>query len=529
MHGTTEPDQSRNDDVNQTRATKPDSPVKMDTDTNVEPSKAYHRLTEAGFMPFDMDPATYGTAQTGLESISRVPTLRIGQDELETAESDEPTRHGKDRVTLVDPQRVPCPRLCGAVFAPGISGLVSFRNGEVKKMWSWYEKGAGRLPKDGTTTTKTDSEPSRSVDGQSYPRSFQDLLTMTNTVKDTQWGQTGRIDNSQHELGMDDNIGGDVNDSLDDDDDTDDDDDEYDDDDDDEDEDENVDVDVDVDVDEMAVAGGQTSQDDLYSVYFPGDMGRRTLAQPPGVSLREPHQTKDERKETTAGSLEDSSHVQNEDVMRKAFANATTDMISPVVQVWKQVSTSRNLFNRQTRELAVSLAFGDVPDVILGESHPVDQHDLPPPDLTLLGTSTVSARKGTAVPEIPYSIVTSSEKAVTRTHVASISHVNSDPSLRPRFLVEDGKDEPSVHGGGAGLKFQRQNSMVFLRNLFSQQQQSTGAAYQAPPDAPLCEFNPYSFTFDADAYQAMMCICVYSYRDIPTGARPARIVRLILV
>jgi len=54
-------------------------------------------------------------------------------------------------------ERVPCPRLCGASFGMGIGGtsgsggLIVFHNGQVRKMWSWFQNDAAhRMSSEGT-------------------------------------------------------------------------------------------------------------------------------------------------------------------------------------------------------------------------------------------------------------------------------------------------------------------------------------------------------------------------------------------
>ena len=71
-------------------------------------------------------------------------------------------------------ERVPCPRLCGAVFGSGNGRLTIFRNGEVKKMWNWYQR---------TDTIRLTSIPSGQVDVTSSSDA-QTLITDTKVATD---------------------------------------------------------------------------------------------------------------------------------------------------------------------------------------------------------------------------------------------------------------------------------------------------------------------------------------------------------
>ena len=103
-------------------------------------------------MPFDMDvPVAYGSVTAGNAS-----SLQIGMTDIATGaigsantlggiiEEGDPTSIDPMQKTSVmqniETERVPCPRLCGAVFGRGNGGLVTFHNGEVKKMWNWFQR-----------------------------------------------------------------------------------------------------------------------------------------------------------------------------------------------------------------------------------------------------------------------------------------------------------------------------------------------------------------------------------------------------
>lgn len=117
--------------------------------------------------------------------------------------------------TRIDKDKVPCPRLCGASFSPGIGGIVCFNNGEVRKMWSWFEQSdlrRGRIPMgedrpaslDQSSTSGSnrrddmyegDSSVFNSESNEltavrrrkDCPRTLQDLEDMTDHARFSQW------------------------------------------------------------------------------------------------------------------------------------------------------------------------------------------------------------------------------------------------------------------------------------------------------------------------------------------------------
>ena len=97
-------------------------------------------------MPFDMDvPVAYGSVTAGNTSI--LPEIHSGATANTLSgiieESDPSSIDPMQKTSVmqnIETERVPCPRLCGAVFGRGNGGLVTFHNGEVKKMWSWYQR-----------------------------------------------------------------------------------------------------------------------------------------------------------------------------------------------------------------------------------------------------------------------------------------------------------------------------------------------------------------------------------------------------
>ncbi|KAL7428343.1 hypothetical protein ACHAXM_001235 [Skeletonema potamos] len=127
------------------------------------------------------------------------------------------------REVPIDPvraSRVPCPPLCGATFcAGGAGGLVTFTNGPVTKMFSWYKSSRNtkrgsasslhnpeipivnvRLPI--VTENSDDSsfgDRERNIEAQKLPRSVLDLLEMQSSAKIAQWGDNENNDDASNE------------------------------------------------------------------------------------------------------------------------------------------------------------------------------------------------------------------------------------------------------------------------------------------------------------------------------------------
>jgi hypothetical protein len=106
------------------------------------------RRTDMGmFMQFDMDApvqAAYDTVNTG-----NVAGLQVGIPGITSnvilgtsaEDSESLVRDATSMMENIETARIPCPRLCGASFGYGNgSRIVMFHNGEVKKMWNWYQK-----------------------------------------------------------------------------------------------------------------------------------------------------------------------------------------------------------------------------------------------------------------------------------------------------------------------------------------------------------------------------------------------------
>jgi hypothetical protein len=164
-----------------------------------------------GGMPFDMEiPVAYSIASGGITGVQlggvneltskNVPPIGANHSE-DTDQTGADARAAAALMENIDADRIPCPRLCGATFGPGVGGLVTFHNGEVGKMWQWYQHtDANRL----SAVPGLIGEPSLLAAGNSEnqdgaadqmttsrqcPRSLQDLIDMTTAAKEAQWGE----------------------------------------------------------------------------------------------------------------------------------------------------------------------------------------------------------------------------------------------------------------------------------------------------------------------------------------------------
>lgn len=158
----------------------------------------------------------YGEAAPGLGSnavVDSAPSITLITNEDDVVELELGIQ--KDNLAgRMNRERVPCPRLCGGSFSPGVGGIVCFHNGEVKKMWSWYEQsdqkrriqsptiegGPSPLQYSGIpgasvqssasgdnlsvfTSTRQELQHSR----QECPRTLRDLEDMTDYARFSQW------------------------------------------------------------------------------------------------------------------------------------------------------------------------------------------------------------------------------------------------------------------------------------------------------------------------------------------------------
>ncbi|CAJ1950686.1 unnamed protein product [Cylindrotheca closterium] len=153
--------------------------------------------------------ANKGMAMTDIASGTVVSTggLRV-VSESENATVD--VREATPILENIESGRVPCPPLCGASFGFGHGGLVMFHNGEINKMWNWYQRtdtmrlhsmpnGKGDIGPSGNELLP----PRVGVDSDTKltavygPRTLKELVKMTETAKEAQWGARAGSDSSE--------------------------------------------------------------------------------------------------------------------------------------------------------------------------------------------------------------------------------------------------------------------------------------------------------------------------------------------
>ena len=202
---------SQGDDNNNEQA-GPTSPLKMPLATE-ESLRNNGRRQDGSFMPFDMDvpvPVAYNSVVP-----NNLNSIQLGMTEMtplsaimNTADDGvENKLNSASIIENIDTGRVPCPRLCGAVFGPGNGRLAVFRNGEVKTMWNWYQRTdtirlssipGGQVdvtsssdPQALSTDTKNEIDPAKQyhVSSSSGPRTLKELSDMVSAAKEVSFSR----------------------------------------------------------------------------------------------------------------------------------------------------------------------------------------------------------------------------------------------------------------------------------------------------------------------------------------------------
>ena len=204
--------------VERVRAQYQSSPTKESINQGAAPNQLKQRNSDGGML-FEMDvPAVaYGTAERmpgvqiggpiDLTSPKAVATATIVEETNNAAAHVRDVAAMAERMDNIETERIPCPRICSAAFGPGVGGLAIFKNGDVKKMWTWYDRASSsRLP--GIPSSISAPETAFSDPGSSeglgsagdhepelktsilreYPRSMKDLMDMTEAASEAQWG-----------------------------------------------------------------------------------------------------------------------------------------------------------------------------------------------------------------------------------------------------------------------------------------------------------------------------------------------------
>ena len=425
-------------------------------------------VTGEGLMPFEMDvPVAYGTVaavDTGLKlgGVNEIGSANVvtstGVGAAEEAKIGADARDTKLMMENIETERIPCPRLCGASFCKGSGAMVVFQNGEVKKMWNWFQRSdtariPGTISAKGeaafseaetvqTSSTSVSSSLARSASSSSIkmkvasssegPRTLKALMNMTEAAKQAQWGeQPGSEASDSDEVAADQYF---EDDSVDDD---------------------SNSSDSGDDVPSSPPTGGPP---DVMQAYFStGGSGSSTkLDSPPSPPL--PNQSK---VLATPRKLR--------------FLGPSSETLSPVVRISNQVESL--VMSGQSAELAAGFILGIGNGYLASGSSQEEKME---------SMGEIAARKvpikGPGLPKYT--------RSATQT-----SNYFPRPQSDPNFLKGhyQGKteqyDEPGVHGGEYSVRPNMEESMTFLRKLFNHQQEG-GKPYPtllSPPDSPMCK------------------------------------------
>lgn len=274
-----------------------------------------------GVMPFDMDGSNYGAGASVIDTMVHVASSGSTFDTGAHSEMQQVSSAMRAK-----PEKVPCPRLCGAHFSPGVGGLVCFRNGEVQKMWNWFQWNQEKSSPSKSTPSTAE------VKVRQYPRSLRDLHEMTEAAKNAQWGEGDSRDSLGEETESS------LGDMLDDDN---------------SDDGESIDSDA---MDDFALAEAQLSNT-LYDSYFGGM--RRPLAVPSGLTRIVPGSG------TSFGPEPDSASVDEVLSVPRNFDGPSYSLSSVV---WITDEQSDLVFHGQCIELAEELKLGDWRDALSPEA-----------------------------------------------------------------------------------------------------------------------------------------------------------------
>lgn len=164
------------------------------------PAVAYGTVTSAGISGVQVGPVDLASPQVPAATSAMV------EETENTAARVRDVAAMAERMDNIETERIPCPRLAGASFGPGVGGLAVFNNGDVRKMWFWYDKaGSSRL----TGIPASISAPEQAFSDQrnvgngsnlegieikasvprGCPRTMKDLMEMAEAAKEAQWGE----------------------------------------------------------------------------------------------------------------------------------------------------------------------------------------------------------------------------------------------------------------------------------------------------------------------------------------------------
>jgi hypothetical protein len=174
-------------------------------DTIAEPAVGAQPSEGGPPLPFDMEFSTYSSSVANVNAGVGIVSVVAPKDSV-GLEADTDLAARRDAAELmrrIETDRIPSPRLCGAAFGPGAGGLVCFSNGDVQKVWKWWEKtdparsAASAVPGIiGELLQADNREESRPFAKRGCPRTLKDLKDMTVAAKEAQWGDQDESDAS---------------------------------------------------------------------------------------------------------------------------------------------------------------------------------------------------------------------------------------------------------------------------------------------------------------------------------------------
>ncbi|KAL3918200.1 MAG: hypothetical protein SGILL_004350 [Bacillariaceae sp.] len=439
-----------NDTRFENRATSPLKSLAADESFRDGP----RRTDIGGFMPFDMDvpvqPA-YGTVNTrtgsvgglqmGISEISSSAMVSASVDDAGEAK----VRDTTSMMENIETDRIPCPRLCGATFGVGNGRLVVFNNGEVKKMWDWYQKSdmirlsnvpGGQVDTSSTSDPKmlmskssTDGDEKARVSPSFGPHSLKELTDMVATAKEAQWGEVNGTSASPDDaMSVLENFF----------------------------EDESLDSNSDDSGDEDEDDVDEEDQLDL-----------------PGEEIDKQHFGNRQWRSNHRSTMVDG---QNQDSSRHRHSfGPSSDMLSPIVRVTRSNPT---VLNGQSVDLAKRWKLGNW-DQDDDESRRDFQGETP------LRRNIAKSSK-TSLPHYRDLMSVSPKRG------QSFSRTRSDPNLsksdrRKKSRFDVPMDEPGVHGGHYTVRPKMEENMTFLKKLFTHQREAgtTFPTLLIPPDSPV--------------------------------------------
>ncbi|KAG7356776.1 zinc-ribbon C4HC2 type domain containing protein [Nitzschia inconspicua] len=420
------------------------------------------RRNDAGaLMPFDMDvpvqPA-YDTVNTG-----NVTSLQVGIPGLtpnailgtSAEDGDSTVRDATAMMENIETARIPCPKLCGAAFGAGNgSHLVIFHNGQVKKMWNWYQKTdmirLSNVPGSQVDTasasnakmlmSKTTSESNEKLEmpnNSSGPRSLKELKDMMAAAKEAEWGETNEasltpddglsvLENFFEDESLDSNSSDSNDDETDD-------------------EDEDL----------------PQPSDEIYKRYF----GNRSW--------------KGNQMQSSVASGKAMASAVQESRQRPSLG-LSSEMLAPVVTVLR---CDREVMSGQRIDFAKRWKLGNW-------DHHHDETMIESQDMLEAKTKSLSKLN------LPHyrDLV-----PVSPARVGSFARTHSDPNLsktdkQRKARFDRPKDEPGVHGGHYTVRPNIEESMNFLNKLYSHQKDAgtTFPTLVSPPDSPVLLMKRYS-------------------------------------